>query len=136
MRFSYFVHQYIKRMQRSLFSIKYDLHYRLSRFDTWINKHPLFQNCPCPKAYAIFFAPCYNSLVSIKYAMIFSQYNMLMFHIVFQTHSKTVGSYFPNIFSIKIPYPLVESCTKTWVMAPTILPFCSTGLPLTFVSIY
>ena len=62
--------------------------------------------------------------------MIFSQYNMLMFHIVFQTHSKTVGSYFPNIFSIKIPYPLVESCTKTWVMAPTILPFCSTGLPL------
>ena len=28
-----------------------------------------------------------------------------------------------NIFSMKIPYPLVGSFTKTWVTAPTIRPF-------------
>ena len=35
-----------------------------------------------------------------------------------------------TIFSIKIPYPLVGSFTKTWVTAPISLSFCKIGLPL------
>ena len=34
-----------------------------------------------------------------------------------------------NIFSIKIPYPLVGSFTKTCVTTPTIRPFCRMGEP-------
>ena len=36
-----------------------------------------------------------------------------------------------NIFSIKIPYPLLASCTNTWVTAPASFPSCMIGLPLT-----
>ena len=36
-----------------------------------------------------------------------------------------------NMFSIKIPYPLVGSFTKTCVTAPTSFPFWIIGLPLT-----
>jgi len=36
-----------------------------------------------------------------------------------------------SIFSANIPYPFVESLTKTCVTAPTILPFCRIGEPLT-----
>ena len=39
-----------------------------------------------------------------------------------------------NIFSIKIPYPIVGSFTNTWVTAPTIFPSCMIGLPLTLMS--
>ena len=35
--------------------------------------------------------------------------------------------YCSSIFSIKIPYPLVLSCTRTWVTAPTNLPFWMIG---------
>ena len=38
--------------------------------------------------------------------------------------------YCSSIFSIKIPYPLVLSCTRTWVTAPTNLPFWMIGAPL------
>ncbi len=38
-----------------------------------------------------------------------------------------------SIFSIKIPYPLVGSFTKTCVTAPTNFPFWIIGLPLTVV---
>ena len=38
-----------------------------------------------------------------------------------------------NMFSIKIPYPLVGSFTKTCVTAPTNLPFWMMGEPLTTV---
>lgn len=38
-----------------------------------------------------------------------------------------------SIFSIKIPYPLVGSFTKTWVTAPINFPFCKIGLPDTTV---
>ena len=31
---------------------------------------------------------------------------------------------------MKIPYPLVQSSTTTWVTAPIILPSCIIGLPL------
>ena len=36
-----------------------------------------------------------------------------------------------SIFSMNIPYPLVGSLTRTWVTAPTSLPFCKIGLPNT-----
>ena len=36
-----------------------------------------------------------------------------------------------NIFSIKIPYPLVASCTNTCVTAPASFPSCMIGEPLT-----
>ena len=35
-----------------------------------------------------------------------------------------------SIFSIKIPYPFLESYTRTWVTAPMNFPFCIIGLPL------
>lgn len=35
-----------------------------------------------------------------------------------------------SIFSMKMPYPLVGSFSKTWVTAPTSFPFCRIGLPL------
>ena len=34
-----------------------------------------------------------------------------------------------NIFSIKMPYPVVGSFTRTWVTAPTNLLFCRMGEP-------
>ena len=34
-----------------------------------------------------------------------------------------------SMFSIKIPYPLAASWTKTWVTAPITFPFCRMGLP-------
>ena len=43
--------------------------------------------------------------------------------IQFHSHSS-------NIFSIKIPYPLVGSLTNTCVTAPMIFPSCRIGLPL------
>ena len=36
-----------------------------------------------------------------------------------------------NIFSIKIPYPLLASCTNTCVTAPASFPSCMIGEPLT-----
>ena len=36
-----------------------------------------------------------------------------------------------NIFSINIPYPLLASCTNTWVTAPASFPFWIIGDPLT-----
>ena len=38
-----------------------------------------------------------------------------------------------SIFSMKIPYPVVGSLIKTWVIAPTSLPFWMIGLPLSSV---
>jgi len=38
-----------------------------------------------------------------------------------------------NIFSMKIPYPVVGSLIRTCVTAPTSLPFWMMGLPLTSV---
>ena len=39
-----------------------------------------------------------------------------------------------NIFSIKMPYPVVGSLTRTWVTAPMSLPSWMIGLPLTLMS--
>jgi len=39
-----------------------------------------------------------------------------------------------SIFSMKIPYPVVGSLTRTWVTAPTSLPSWIIGLPLTLMS--
>ena len=39
-----------------------------------------------------------------------------------------------NIFSIKMPYPVVGSFTRTWVTAPTSLPSWMMGLPDTQMS--
>ena len=36
----------------------------------------------------------------------------------------------PSIFSIKMPYPAVGSFMRTWVTAPTSLPFWMMGEPL------
>lgn len=60
---------------------------------------------------------------------------------IINQHKKMVKSSIPlhltifcysafSIFSIAIPYPLVGSFRKTWVTAPTSLPFCTIGLPL------
>lgn len=38
------------------------------------------------------------------------------------------------MFSMKIPYPVVGSLTKTWVTAPISFPSCIRGLPLTLMS--
>ena len=39
-----------------------------------------------------------------------------------------------NMFSIKIPYPVVGSLTRTWVTAPTSFPSCIIGEPDTLMS--
>ena len=39
-----------------------------------------------------------------------------------------------SIFSMKIPYPVVGSLTRTWVTAPTSLPSCIIGEPDTLMS--
>ena len=40
-----------------------------------------------------------------------------------------------SMFSMKMPYPVVGSLTRTWVTAPTSLPSWMMGLPDTSVSI-
>ena len=39
-----------------------------------------------------------------------------------------------NMFSIKMPYPVVGSLTRTWVTAPMSLPSCIIGEPDTLMS--
>ena len=39
-----------------------------------------------------------------------------------------------NMFSMKMPYPVVGSLTRTWVTAPTSFPSCIIGEPDTLMS--
>ena len=61
-------------------------------------------------------------------ALPFLHLNVYLIYITILTAGRQ--PYCSSIFSIKIPYPLVLSCTRTWVTAPTNLPFWMIGAPL------
>ena len=69
---------------------------------------------------------CPNSIAVVRYGALIrakspTNRDAHLAESLFQTRS--------SMFSIKIPYPLAASWTKTWVTAPITFPFCRMGLP-------
>ena len=69
---------------------------------------------------------CPNSIAVVRYGALIrakspTNCDAHLAESLFQTRS--------SMFSIKIPYPLAASWTKTWVTAPITFPFCRMGLP-------
>ena len=86
----------------------------------------LYYTIFCPKEYLYFNAASYRAIADQagKDSRCKQPYNAIFPDIFSETHCSI-------IFSINIPYPLLASCTNTWVTAPASFPSCIIGLPLT-----